>query len=43
MIIDEVDFLNTIKKNTKITDEALLLKAYNFAKEAHKFQKRDWN
>ena len=41
MIIDEVDFLNTIKKNTKITDEALLLKAYNFAKEAHKFQKRD--
>lgn len=41
MIIDEVEFLNIIKKNTKITDEALLLKAYNFAKEAHKFQKRD--
>lgn len=41
MIIDEVEFLNTIKKNIKIVDEALLLKAYNFAKEAHKFQKRD--
>ncbi len=41
MIISEAEFLETIKKNTKIKNDALLIKAYNFSKEAHKNQKRN--
>lgn len=41
MIISETEFLNIVKKNTKIKNEDLLIKAYNFAKEAHKDQKRN--
>ena len=41
MIVSEAEFLEIVKKNTKIKNEALLIKAYNFAKEAHKDQKRN--
>lgn len=35
------EFLETIKENIKVTDEQLLLKAYDFSKTAHKNQFRD--
>ena len=41
MIIGVGDFLKIIKKNVKVQDEALLIKAFEFAKEAHKEQKRE--
>ena len=41
MIIGVGDFLKIIKKNVKVHDEALLIKAFEFAKEAHKEQKRE--
>ena len=41
MIISVGDFLKIIKKNVKVHDEALLIKAFEFAKEAHKEQKRE--
>lgn len=41
MIISVGDFLKIIKKNIKVHDEALLIKAFEFAKEAHKEQKRE--
>lgn len=41
MIIGVGDFLKIIKKNVKVQDEALLIEAFEFAKEAHKEQKRE--
>lgn len=40
-MINQEEFLDEIKKNIKVCDEKLLIKVYNFAKEAHKEQKRD--
>ena len=41
MIISALEFVELIKKNTKVTNKDLLIKAFEFAKEAHKNQKRD--
>ena len=38
--MDENEFVETVKSHVKIADEALLRKAYNFAKNAHRDQKR---
>ena len=41
MIVSALEFLEIIKKNTKVTNEKLLVEAFEFAKEAHKSQLRD--
>ena len=41
MIIEKSYFLETVKKNIKVKNEDLLSKAYDFASDAHKNQKRD--
>ena len=41
MIISALEFVELIKKNTKVTNKDLLIKAFEFAKEAHKNQKRE--
>jgi len=40
MVVDEVELLNTLRKNIKIINKTLLLKAYIFIKETHNFRKQ---
>lgn len=41
MIVSAREFLEIIRKNIKVNNEDLIIKAFEFAKEAHKNQKRD--